>query len=157
MTLEIERKFLCSLTKEQVNDLAFDSRYIRSIYLENTPKGSFRVVRDILSDGTIKCKWTEKRSTNSNVSRVEIEEELPEIIFRGIDNQGFPTINKERFLIKFDNHIWEIDFFEEYDFIIAELEFDTIEEANSFTDFPSWIIEEVTDSPSYLNCNLAKV
>lgn len=157
MALEIERKFLCSLSYDDAHSLAFDARHIRSIYLENTPKGSFRVVRDILSDGTTKCKWTDKRSTNSNVSRIEIEEELPEIIFRGIDNQGFPTINKERFLIKVDDHIWEIDFFEEYDLVIAELEFDTIEEANAFIDFPSWIIKEVTDNPSYLNCNLAKI
>lgn len=53
MALEIERKFLCSLSYDDAHSLAFDARHIRSIYLENTPKGSFRVVRDILSDGPI--------------------------------------------------------------------------------------------------------
>lgn len=156
MSLEVERKFLCDLSYNDAHNLAFDARHIKSVYLENTPKGSFRVVRDILSDGTIKCKWTEKRSTDNSVSRIEIEEELPEIIFNNIDNRNFPSISKERFLISFDGNIWEIDFFDNYDFVIAELEFDNIEEANAFTDLPSWIIREITDDPFYLNCNLSK-
>ena len=39
--------------------------------------------------------------------------------------------------------------------VIAELEFNNIEEATNFDDLPPWIIKEVTDDPFYLNCNLA--
>ena len=35
-------------------------------------------------------------------------------------------------------------------------EFNSIEEADDFTDLPSWIVEEVTHDPTYLNCNLAR-
>ena len=32
-----------------------------------------------------------------------------------------------------------------------------IDISQEFNDFPDWISEEVTNNPSYLNCNLAKV
>jgi len=48
-----------------------------------------------------------------------------------------------------------LDFFDKYDFVIAELEFKTEEEAVNFKNLPLWITEEVTNNPFYLNCNLA--
>ena len=157
MGLEIERKFLCSLTRQEVIELSFASRHVKSIYLENTPLTSFRVVKDTSEQNINSCKFTRKESTNNTLSRLEFEEEIPEIIFNAIDNGTYPKVEKHRYLINVNGSIWEIDFFESYDFVIAELEFNSIEEADDFTDLPSWIIEEVTHDPTYLNCNLARM
>ena len=157
MGLEIERKFLCNLTKEEAIELSFASRHVKSIYLENTPLTSFRVVKDTSEQNINSCKFTRKESTNSTLSRLEFEEDIPEIIFNAIDNGTYPSISKQRFLIKINEHTWEVDFFDDYDFVIAELEFNSTEEAADFTDLPSWIIEEVTHDPTYLNCNLARM
>ena len=156
MALEIERKFLCTLTREQAKELSFASRSIKSIYLENTPTQSTRVVKDSLDTGEVICKWTEKKSNGSLLARIELEDIFPTLIFDTIDNGGYPTVTKHRYLININNKIWEVDFFDDYDFVIAELEFKTLEEAENFIDFPSWIIKEVTHNPYYLNCNLAK-
>ena len=61
MTLEIERKFLCSLTREEAEKLSFTSRQVRSIYLESTKEKSLRVVKSKYIDGTLNCEWTEKK------------------------------------------------------------------------------------------------
>lgn len=155
MSLEIERKFICSLKEEEAKRLSFSHRTVKSIYLENTPQSSLRVVKDISSDGIASCKWTVKQSTDSLLARVEDEEFLPGGIFDVLDTLNYPTINKTRYLIRHFDYIWEVDFFEDYDFVIAELEFKNIKEADNFSDFPHWVSEEVTGNPFYLNCNLA--
>lgn len=155
MAFEIERKFLCSLTREEAEKLSFTSRQVKNIYLESTKEKSLRVVKSKYIDGTINCEWTEKKTLENSIARSEKEWYLPTKIFDSLDNLGYPTIEKQRFLIDDNNNIWEIDFFEGYDFVIAELEFNNIEEATNFDDLPPWIIKEVTDDPFYLNCNLA--
>lgn len=156
MALEIERKFLCTLTKEEALKLSFSNRHVTSVYLESSEESSFRVVKDVHYDGLVVCKWTKKTSLESALIREEKEEYLPEILFNNLNLEQYPTVNKHRYLIEIKNKIWEVDFFEDYDFVVAEMEFNCIEDANNFTDFPSWIGKEVTEDPSYLNCNLAK-
>lgn len=155
MALEVERKFICTLTEEEAKRLSFSHRTVKSIYLESTPQRSLRVVKDISRDGIASCKWTEKQSTESLLARIEKEEFLPGNIFDILDNLKYPTVNKRRYVIRHLDHIWEVDFFEDYDFVIAELEFKSVKKAKSFTDFPPWIGKEVTEDPFYLNCNLA--
>ena len=155
MALEIERKFLCSLTREEAEKLSFTSRQVKSIYLESTKEKSLRVVKSKYIGGTINCEWTEKETLENSIARSEKEWYLPTKIFDSLDNLGYPTIEKQRFLIDVNGYAWEVDFFERYDFVIAELEFNNIEEATNFDDLPPWIIKEVTDDPFYLNCNLA--
>lgn len=157
MALEIERKFLCNLTREEAIELAYASRHVKSVYLENTKEFSVRVVSDSYDLGGTICKWTTKTSTHNALVRTELEDRLPVQIFNALDNGTYPTISKRRYLIDVDDeHTWEVDFFDDYDFVIAELEFKSVEEAQAFTNFPSWIEKEVTNDPFYLNCNLAK-
>ena len=154
MALEIERKFICTLTKEEALKLSFSNRSVTSVYLESSKESSFRVVKDVHHDGLVVCKWTKKTSLESALIREEKEEYLPEILFNNLNLDQYPKVIKQRYLIEINNKIWEIDFFEDYDFVIAELEFKTLEEAENFIDFPSWIIKEVTHNPYYLNCLL---
>ena len=156
MGLEIERKFLCSLTHEEASSLAISSRTVESIYVKSNEKESLRVVRDTYKDGEVICKWTEKFSQDGLLSRIENEETLPEELFKIISSNNYPSVFKERFFIRINDNVWEVDFFKDYEFVVAELEFDSVEDAENFTDFPDWILKEVTNDPSYLNCNLAK-
>lgn len=156
MALEIERKFICTLTKEEALKLSFSNRSVTSVYLESSKESSFRVVKDVHYDGLVVCKWTKKTSLESALIREEKEEYLPEILFNNLNLDQYPKVIKQRYLIEINNKIWEIDFFEDYDFVIAEIEFNCIADANNFTDLPTWIAQEVTEDPFYLNCNLAK-
>ena len=67
-------------------------------------------------------------------------------------------ISKKRYLIPLDNkHTIELDVFNptHAPLILAEVEFDTEEDANSFTP-PSWFGEDVTYSKEYHNSYLSK-
>lgn len=156
MNLEIERKFLCSLTREQAKSLATGSRKIHSVYFKNTPEETFRVVKDKYESGHEHFFWTVKKSTEHSSVRQELERPLDREVFDQLSSLNYPEVKKERFIIPFGDYNWEIDFFEDYDFVIAELEFKLKKEADNFSNFPEWVIKEVTDDPYYLNCNLAK-
>ena len=156
MPFEIERKFLYSLTKEQVKELSTFSLKVHSIYLNHNPKHSVRVVKDMFNNGTEISFGTVKKSTDDPSVRVEIEHEIHLELFEAISTLGFPYVIKERFMVKLNGYTWEIDFFDEHPFVIAELEFKSKEESDNFKELPSWIVREVTDDPFYLNCNLSK-
>lgn len=67
------------------------------------------------------------------------------------------VIKKTRYLIPFDPYTIELDVFhnELAPLIMAEVEFPSIEEANSFTP-PDWFLEDVTNDPKYHNSNMSK-
>ena len=66
-------------------------------------------------------------------------------------------ITKTRYLIPYDKYTIELDVFEGdlAPLIIAEVEFESVEEANSFMP-PEWFDENVTQDPKYQNSNLSK-
>ena len=65
------------------------------------------------------------------------------------------VINKVRYEVKVDNHIFEVDEFldDNEGLIIAEVELNT--EQETFTK-PNWLGEEVTGKPEYYNSQLSK-
>ncbi len=67
-------------------------------------------------------------------------------------------ISKRRYLIPYGNHTIELDVFKgELDgLIIAEVEFDSVEEANDFL-APDWFGEDVTYDKHYHNSNLCRM
>ncbi len=67
------------------------------------------------------------------------------------------VITKTRYLIPYDRYTIELDVFEGdlAPLIIAEVEFDTLEEAENFV-APSWFDKDVTSDPGYQNSNLSK-
>ena len=66
-------------------------------------------------------------------------------------------IRKKRYLIPYEQYTIELDIFEEpYEkLVIAEVEFDSEEEANAFCP-PAWFGEDVTLDRRYHNSNLSK-
>ena len=61
-----------------------------------------------------------------------------------------PLIEKIRYYVPVDNHIWEIDVFsgDNEGLVVAEVE---LESTNEIIDLPDWIGEEVSHDPRYYN------
>lgn len=157
--LEIERKFLCNLTLEQIERMSktsYKNKYIESIYIKNEKHEAIRVVKDV-PHATL---WPIYRMTSKrpykNDPRIRYEDEHPILAatYSIFANSDYPRVTKDRYHIMYEGREWEIDVFEHEDLIIAEIEFKSIDEEIKV---PDWAYLDVTDDPKYLNCNLAKV
>ena len=92
------------------------------------------------------------------MTREELEYEITEEEYYNTIKHAVKSINKSRFYLVLDEEkelYYEIDIFDDYDFIICEVEFPSEIEALSFIP-PEWCIEEVTNDREYTNINLAK-
>jgi len=148
MAIEIERKYLINLEElgHLENGLDIKQGYIQT--KDNT------VVR-VRTKGT-KAYLTIK-GENVGASRLEFEYEIP---FEEANEMleklcSKPIIDKTRYLIKYENHLWEVDIFygDNQGLVIAEVE---LEDENEKIILPSWIKEEVTGDIKYYNNNLLK-
>lgn len=146
--MEIERKFLLKSLPGNLNDYPFHQ--IEQGYLCTDP-----VVRIRRQDEeyylTYKSKGLMVREEyNLPLTRDAYEHLLPKI--------DSILISKKRYLIPLDSRLTiELDIFEGElaPLILAEVEFPTEEDANSFTP-PEWFGEDVTYSTDYHNSVLSK-
>ena len=148
MALEIERKYLVDL--EKLGTLENGTR-IKQGYLSTNKDAVVRVrVKNDKAYLTIK-------GPNNGISRLEFEYEIPfdeanEMLGNLCKK---PLIDKTRYIIKHDIHIWEIDVFygDNEGLVVAEVE---LKDENEKINLPSWIKEEVTSDNRYFNSNLMK-
>ena len=148
MALEIERKYLIDLGK--ISTLENGIR-IKQGYLSTDKNAVVRVrVKNDKAYLTIK-------GANNGISRLEFEYEIPfDEANEMLDNLcKKPVIDKTRYIIKHDIHIWEIDVFygDNEGLVVAEVE---LKDENEKINLPSWIKEEVTSDNRYFNSNLMK-
>ena len=148
MALEIERKYLIDL--EKIGTLENGIR-IKQGYLSTNKDAVVRVrVKNDKAYLTIK-------GPNNGISRLEFEYEIPfDEANEMLDNLcKKPLIDKTRYIIKHDIHIWEIDVFygDNEGLVVAEVE---LKDENEKINLPSWIKEEVTSDNRYFNSNLMK-
>lgn len=151
MSLEIERKFLVkgnSFKKESYKKIRIKQGYLNS--------NKNRTVRIRLTDNkgflTIKGK-----SNTSGTTRFEWEKEIDKSEAEELLLLCEPSIiDKTRFLIKTENHLYEVDEFYEDNIglIVAEIELKYEEEPFHK---PSWLGKEVTGDQKYYNSSLSKV
>ena len=91
------------------------------------------------------------------VERDEFEYPIPlddaEALLAGLCN-GYP-IEKTRHKFSYGGYVWEIDVFagENAGLIVAEIELSSADEP---FERPSWLAEEVSHDPRYLNSNLSR-
>ena len=145
--MEIERKYLIKKLPENLSQ--YQCKKIAQGYICTNP-----VVRIRKSDDeyylTYKGKGLMAREEhNLPLTKEGYEHMLPKIYGR--------LIEKSRYLIPLDGKLTaELDIFEGdlAPLIIVEVEFDSIDAANSFTP-PEWFGEDVTESRKYHNSNLA--
>ena len=150
MVIEIERKFL--VKSHDFKQESFQKKYIKQGFLNSAKE---RVVRVRIKDnqGFLTIKGP---SNTSGTSRFEWEKEIPlneaenlfELCEKGI-------IEKFRYLVKIDTHIFEVDEFlgENEGLLIAEVE---LNDENEIFTKPNWLGTEVTGIEKYYNSNLSK-
>lgn len=148
MAVEIERKYLIDL--EKIGTLENGTR-IKQGYLSINKESVVRVrIKNDKGYLTIK-------GSNNGISRLEFEYEIPyEEANEMLDNLcQKPVIDKNRYIIKYDIHIWEIDIFygDNEGLVVAEVE---LKDENEKINLPSWIKKEVSNDNRYFNSNLMK-
>jgi CYTH domain-containing protein len=148
--MEIERKWL--VDKDKVIPMLKTGVRIEQHYL-NTINDRWLVrVRKIGTDNILTLK------SQGLMSREELEYDITEDEYLRTIKHAVKSINKTRFYLAIDEvkeQYYEIDIYDDYDFIICEVEFESEIEALSFIP-PDWCTEEVTNDSNYTNVILAK-
>jgi len=149
MSLEIERKFL--VKNESFKEAAFKKSYIKQGFLNSNKERTVRV--RVIDDkafltvkgksnleGTIRFEWEQEISVKEAQDLLLLTEKT--------------AIEKYRFYVKSDQHIFEVDVFlgENTGLIVAEVELNSEDE--NFTK-PLWIDKEVTGDVKYYNSSLS--
>jgi adenylate cyclase len=148
--LEIERKFL--VTTEKFKEDAYSVTRIVQGFLNTHPERTVRV-RIKGEQGFITVKG---KSNKEGISRFEWEREIPiveaEALLKLCEEE---IIEKIRYEVKVEDHIYEIDeFFGNNEGLsIAEIELNS--ELEKFPK-PNWLGEEVTGDLKYYNSQLSK-
>ncbi len=150
MAFEIERKFL--VISNEYKKVAYKKSYIKQGFLNSKKE---RVVRVRIKDDT--GFLTIKGASNkSGTTRFEWEKEIDLKEAQDLFNlceDGI--IEKYRYLVKVNNHVFEVDDFLDKNegLVIAEIE---LEDENEKFIKPSWLGKEVTGTVEYYNSNLSK-
>jgi len=147
---EIERKFL--VTSEAYKSEAFSQKRIVQGFLNTDPERTVRVrIKGEKGYLTIKGK-----SNKAGTTRFEWEQEIDvaeaEALLK-LCEKG--VIEKTRFDVKVENHIFEIDEFYGDNEGLAVAEIELNEENEAFIK-PQWLGKEVTGDVKYYNSNLSK-
>ena len=150
MSLEIERKFL--VTSKDFKQEFYKKTAIKQGYLNSDKSRTVRIrITDDAAFLTVKGK-----SNKTGTTRFEWEKEIDKQQGEQLLLLCEPsTIDKTRFYIKNEHHIFEVDEFygDNQGLIVAEIELSSEDE--SFKK-PSWLSEEVTGNDKYYNSKLSK-
>ena len=148
MPKEIERKFLVNLDQIPLpsNGIEIKQGYLP---LSENVKTAVRVrIKGEEAFLTIKGE-------NKGATRQEFEYTIPvsEALELLEDLCHKPLMEKTRYEICVDKHIWEIDIFHGANkgLVVAEIE---LADENDQFEHPNWLTKEVTDDPRYYNSNL---
>jgi CYTH domain-containing protein len=143
---EIERKFLVN-TDQWKQAHIIGQRLFKQAYLLREGDRSVRVrVADNMAFFTVKL--------GTGLTRSEFEYEIPKDEAESmIEEANLKCLQKTRYYIQHGQDTWELDVFHGAleGLIIAELELDAEDQV---FELPSWLGEEVTFDPNYLNSNL---
>lgn len=147
---EIERKFL--VNSEDFKNEAHKSITIAQGFLNSDKSRTVRVrITDDEAFLTIKGP-----SSESGLTRLEWETDIPQKEAKALFDLCEPgQIEKTRFYIEVDQHVWEVDEFygSNEGLIVAEIELSSEDEKFQK---PDWLGEEVTGQPKYYNSMLSK-
>ena len=148
--IEIERKFL--VQSDAFKDQAFKSTRIVQGFLNTHKKRTVRV-RLKGNDGFLTIKG---ESSSSGLSRFEWEKSIPkEEAEQLLQLCEDGVIDKIRYEVKVEEHIFEIDVFfgDNTGLIVAEVE---LSSENETFKKPNWLGQEVTGDIRYYNSQLSK-
>ncbi len=146
--LEIERKYLMK-SMDWKSEIIQSITNIKQAYLFEDLDKSVRIrIRGDHAFLTIKMGKGVTRNEFEYLIPVNDAEEM-------IEKAALLCLEKERYVIQYKGKDWEIDVFKgKYQgLVLAEIE---LANENDQIELPSWIGEEVTNDPTYLNVNLFK-
>ena len=144
--MEIERKF----TVRELPDLSkYDFHIMEQGYLNTDP-----VVRVRKEDETYYLTYKGKGLLAREEYNLPLNREA---YYHLVEKSDGIIIRKKRYLIPFEKYTIELDVFDTpyENLIIAEVEFDSEEEATNFQP-PEWFGEDVTMDRRYHNSNLSQ-
>ena len=115
-----------------------------------------RVRRAVSDDGRVVLTHTIKRGVG--LVREELERSITTDQFERVwDDPATFRLRKTRFRVAAGDRIWEIDEFEDFDMVLAEVE---LPAADAEVVIPPWlaghIVREVTDEPAFTNHAIAR-
>ena len=143
--MEIERKFLVGALPNLEGVLHSE---IKQGYVSFSPEIRVRQLDD-------KYYRTEKGEgmIQREENEWEIDKETAEKMFNEVKTN---LIEKTRYYIPYGKYIIELDIYKGIfkGLVVAEVEFESIEEANNFTP-PDWFLEDVSEKREYRNKILA--
>ena len=148
MGIEIERKLL--LINSDWQSLFHRRIYVRQGYLSTTPDRTVRI-RIWDKQGKLTIKNAPKNGT-----RLEYEYDIPLQDATEMLNKMCPRpqIEKHRHLVKFGEHLWEVDVFlgSNLGLVVAEVELTDPDEEFCL---PPWVGQEITTDHRYSNSQLS--
>lgn len=149
---EIERKFLLNSLP---NNLTINNSYlIEQLYISHKPEIRIRSKLHLMNKDS---SYYLTFKSAGRLSRDELEVELDSYQYKQLKGSSISnTITKIRHILEYEENIVEID---EYildlnGLLIAEVEFESVEEANSFIP-PAFLGKEVTNDMSFKNKYIA--
>lgn len=165
--VEIERKFILpqDIMASMPNIERSSKKYLEQGYMfqsqnavmrvRMTHKESMGAPMILGTTGGITIKYN---GNGGNLARPEFEYDIPVFDALFMMKRCPNRISKTRYMFKQDGVLYEVDVFDgdHLGLIMAEVEFDSIEKANSF-EMPAFAIAEVTDDHRYSNSNLSRM
>ena len=151
MGMEIERKFTVKHLPDDLDGYGF--HLIEQAYLTTSP-----VIRVRREDDSYYMTYKGTGGTNTSLAHEEYNLPLTKEAYDTLSSKADGTfIRKKRYLIPLGSHTIELDIFAEPfdDLIIAEVEFETVAEADDFTP-PAWFDRDVTGMREYTNAYLSR-
>ena len=145
--MEIERKFTVKELPENLND--YPCLHIEQGYLNTEP-----VIRIRKQNDDYIMTYKGKGMLAREEYNLPLTKESYEHLKPKCDGN---IISKTRYQIPYRDLTIELDIFDApfAPLIIAEIEFDSLETANTFL-VPDWFLEDVTYDPKYYNSNMSR-
>ena len=146
--MEIERKYLLKKLPDNLD--TYRHRHLEQGYLCTAP-----VVRIRKDDDRYELTYKSGGMMVRQEYNLLLTKDSYEHLKNKIDGR---LISKKRYMIPYEKYIIELDVFENdlAPLVLAEVEFETEEEANSFTP-PEWFGKDVTFSKAYHNSVLSQI
>ncbi|WP_456364335.1 hypothetical protein [Priestia aryabhattai] len=154
---EIERVFIVNAVPEEM--VPFEEKVVYQNYLISTDNKETRIRMQIEKGETIsKCDITTKEGTGltRKVTKGKIDEKTYYELEDSIPNKYQPIIKSRQFFALGNSQVMVDEFVNTKEpLLLAEVEFNTKEEAEKFTP-PYWFEKEVTYDEAFKNKNLWK-
>jgi CYTH domain-containing protein len=148
MSLEIERKFL--VKSDDFKKEAYQKSYIKQGFLNSDKERTVRIrIIDQKAFITVKGKSNQKGTTRFEWEKEISVKEAEDLML--LTEKGL--IEKYRYFIKSNLHIYEVDEFfgDNKGLVVAEIE---LTSENEFFEKPTWLGTEVTGEVKYYNSTL---